>query len=622
MHTAAPVYSIADEQRVRAESAAWTRFTASNDSAEFCAAWLALLCARVERARAGLVLVAQEGEGPYTVAATWPDSERDLQYLGPSAQLALTERRGVVVGSDGAAPKPDSAAQVAYPVEVAGRLFGAVVLDLGAGVQADLQHALRQIHWASAWLIDHFRQQVLQQREAELSRVAALNELTATALQFRRLQPSALAVANELARRLACDRVSIGFDDGGQVVPLVISHTGTFDRRSDLVRSLGEAMDEALDLGVTVVFPPAEDDELGALAHAESARALRVEAMLSAPLVDEDATIGVITLERNAGPAFDAVEQRLVHSLGVTLGPVWSLQRANGRGWWRRARDAWRSALQATIGPHHPGIKLIGIVLVAAVLIVSFVQIEYRVSARTAIEGATQLASVAPFEGFIAAGLVRAGDTVKRGQPLARLDDRDLRLERARWWSEREQAARKYQVAMAAADRSAMGVLSAQVNQAEAQLALAEEKLGRATLVAPFDGVIVSGDLSQQIGAPVEQGKLLFEVAPLSDYRVVLQVDDRDMARIAPAQRGELVLSSLPQLNLPITVTAITPVATQQDGRNVFRVEARIDGGNSAQLRPGMEGVGKVGVGERSLLWIWTHGFTEWLRLAVWNWMP
>jgi len=622
MAASAPVYSIAEEHRARAESAAWSRFTAPNDSAEFCGAWLALLCTHVARARAALVLTGEEGAGAFTVAAAWPDGQRDLQYLGPTAQLALSERRGVVIGADGAAPSHDSPAQIAYPVEVEGQLFGAVVLDVGAGALADLQGALRQVHWASAWLVDHFRQRLLQRREIELARVATLNELMATALQFRELQPSALAVANELVRRLQCDRVSIGFDQAGQIVPLVLSHTATFDKRSDLVRTLGEAMDEVLDLGVAVAHPGADGDELGALAHAEAARALRVEAILSVPLVHEGTTIGVITLERHAATPFDAAEQRLVQALGVTLGPVWALQRASERSWWQRATDSSRSALQATLGPRHPGLKLIGVVLAAALLIVTLVHADHRVAARTVIEGATQLAAVAPFEGYLAAGLVRAGDTVKRGQPLAQLDDRDLKLERARWASEREQAARKYQVAMAGADRSAMAVLSAQVNQAEAQLALAEEKLARATLVAPFDGIVVSGDLSQLIGTPVEQGKLLFEIAPLSDYRVVLQVDDRDMAHLAKAQRGELVLSSLPDLNLPITVTAITPVATQRDGRNVFRVEAQIDSGDAARLRPGMEGVGKVVVGQRSLLWIWTHGFTEWLRLTVWNWVP
>ena len=29
-----------------------------------------------------------------------------------------------------------------------------------------------------------------------------------------------------------------------------------------------------------------------------------------------------------------------------------------------------------------------------------------------------------------------------------------------------------------------------------------------------------------------------------------------------------------------------------------------------------------LAIGERRLLWIWTHRFTDWLRLSFWNWMP
>ena len=618
---AAPVYSIADEQRTRAESAAWTHFIDAADRAEFFAAWLALLGTRIERARAALLLVGDTDGGVFGVAAAWPDPQRDLQYLAGVAQRALTERSGVVAAPGGGEPGPDGAAHVGYPIEVAGRLLGAVVLDMGAGAPGGLQHALRQIHWASAWLVDHFRQKLLSEREAELARVALLNEMMASALQHRYLQPSALAVANELAMRLQCDRVSIGFEEHAQVVPIALSHTASFDRRSDLVRTIADAMDEVLDLGVAVALPAPADDELGAIAHAEAARELKVQALLSVPLLDEAQTIGVITFERNTGPAFSESEQRMARALGVMLAPLWALQRKQERPWWQRARDALRAALQATLGPSHPGVKLIGGLVALMLLAVALIQADHRVAARTVIEGSTQLASVAPFDGFIAEGLVRAGDTVRAGQPMARLDDRDLKLERAKWSSEREQLQRKFQVAMAQADRGTMGVIEAQINQSEAQLALAQDKLARTTLIAPFDGVVVSGDLSQSIGTPVELGKLLFEVAPLAGYRVVLQVDDRDIAHLVLAQRGELVLSSLPDRALPFTVSAITPVATQVDGRNVFRVEALIDG-PVVGLRPGMEGVGKVVVGERSLFWIWTHSFFDWARLALWNWMP
>jgi hypothetical protein len=118
----------------------------------------------------------------------------------------------------------------------------------------------------------------------------------------------------------------------------------------------------------------------------------------------------------------------------------------------------------------------------------------------------------------------------------------------------------------------------------------------------------------------VEQGKVLFEVAPLDAYRVILNVDERDIADVARGQRGELALSGMPYERLPFTVRNITPVSTAQEGRNFFRVEAQLDGAD-VRLRPGMEGVGKVEAGERKLLWIWTHTFTEWVQLALWRWL-
>ena len=39
-------------------------------------------------------------------------------------------------------------------------------------------------------------------------------------------------------------------------------------------------------------------------------------------------------------------------------------------------------------------------------------------------------------------------------------------------------------------------------------------------------------------------------------------------------------------------------------------------------LRPGMDGVGKVDVGDRSYGWILFHGLVDWLRLKLWLWLP
>jgi GAF domain-containing protein/biotin carboxyl carrier protein len=623
MLQSAPIYAIADEPRARAESAAWSRFTAPADAGEMFAAWLALLATRVDRARAALLLTREGAGAAFTVAAVWPDTRRDLQYLSPVAQRALETREGVVCAPGGdEAPGPDGAAHVAYPIEVDGQLCAAVVIDIGPGPADALQGALRHVHWGAAWVIEHFRRLMLVDRTAELARVDLLNETQATAMQHAQLQPSALAVANELAQRLQCDRVSVGFESRGQMVPLVMSNTASFDRRSDLVRWIGEAMDEALDLGTVVAHPATADEPLAALAHAESARQLAVQALLSVPVRDQGRTIGVISFERSAGPPFDERSTQLAASLGVLLGPYWGLLHERERSLYERAREALVGGMREVAGPQHPGLKLVAGLAVLLIAVLAFWQTDYRVAARTVVEGSVQIAAVAPFDGFVAGALVRAGERVHKGQVMARLDDRDLKLERSRWTAERGQLRRKYEVAQAQGDRAAMGVLTAQVNQAQAQLSLAEDRLARATLVAPFDGVVVSGDLSQQIGSPVETGRVLFEVAPLQGFRVMMQVDDRDIADLAPGQHGELVLSGLPDRKLPISVKRITPVATQHDGRNVFAVEASIEGGRTASLRPGMEGVAKVAVGHSSLLWIWTHGFVDWLRIALWSWLP
>ncbi|HMA88401.1 MAG TPA: HlyD family efflux transporter periplasmic adaptor subunit [Burkholderiales bacterium] len=618
----APIYSLATDDHVRAEAAAWARFSNARDTSEFCNSWLAVLCSQIERVGGALLVLGPDPAGAFTAAAVWPDPQRDMQYLSLAAQSALRERRGIVVAQDGTpVPARDQPVFIGYPIEVSGTLHGAVVLDLAAGPEQGLQRALRMLHWASAWLVDHFRQRQLRTYEVRLERTGTAADLIATAVQDRRFTPSALAVANELAARMNCDRVSVGLERDGSIEVKAISHTASFDPKTNLVRLICEAMDEVLDLDTAVVYPPRADDEIGAIAHAELARELKDAAILSVPLMQDGHACGVMTLERSQGEPFDAEAVELCRTAGMLLGPILVLKEENERGEWRRLREALGAGARALFGPRHPGVKLVALVAAVIVVFLSLASGEYRVGAKTVIEGAVQRALVAPFDGYIAQSAVRAGDNVKKGQVLAALDQKDLKLERTRLASEREQLLRKHRQALAAQDRAAMAVIAAQVSQTEAQLALIEDRLARATLVAPFDGVVVSGDLSQLLGTPVEQGKVLFQVAPLDAYRVILEVDERDIASVRVGQPGELALSGMPAHPMHLIVKQLTPVSTAQDGRNYFRVEAKLDD-PSAHLRPGMEGVGKIETGRRRLIWIWTHSLVDWARLQVWKWLP
>jgi RND family efflux transporter MFP subunit len=298
------------------------------------------------------------------------------------------------------------------------------------------------------------------------------------------------------------------------------------------------------------------------------------------------------------------------------------IKRKDDRWLIQKAGDSLRRYAQKLTGPRHTILKLISFGLLATLIFFSVVNGDFRVTADARLEGVVQRALAAPLAGYIAEANVRAGDIVAAGDVLFTLDDRDLWLERLKWDSQKLQYRREYSEAVALHERAQASVLAAQVEQAEAQIALIEEQLQRVQVRAPFAGIVVSGDLSQSLGIPVERGDVMFELAPLDAYRVILQVDERDIGEIAVGQQGQLALTGLPGEKLPIVIERVTPVATAEEGQNFFRVEAALVQETSPLLRPGMEGVGKVEIDRRKLIWIWTYKIVFWIRMFFWSWWP
>jgi multidrug resistance efflux pump len=210
---------------------------------------------------------------------------------------------------------------------------------------------------------------------------------------------------------------------------------------------------------------------------------------------------------------------------------------------------------------------------------------------------------------------------VRQGDVLATLDDTELNLQRLRWISTRQQHQSELDRALATGTRADVNIDSAQIAEAAAEISLLDAQLARTRIVAPFDGLITNGDLSQSVGMPVQRAQVLFEIAPLDSYRVIVRVPDSEIARVAPGGTGSIVLSALPDHHFELHVVRVTAIAEQTDGSNTFRVEARLDD-VSPQLRPNMEGVAKLDAGRHLLIWVWTHHLIDAARLFLWSWWP
>ena len=614
MRPPGPRFDLADRSSSEVE-AAWRRFGAAASPEEFCQSWLELQCRILSGVSDALVVLQKPGVETFAPVAFWPEARRERPQLSQVIERSLREGRGLVEPRRGAY-------HMAYPVRVEDKVRGVIGLEIAWREEAELQAAMRALQWGAGWLEVLLRRAADPLQAARL-RLNSLLELLAVFLEHERFSDAATALVTELATRLGCDRVVLASLERGAVHIEAVSHAAQFDRQANLLVATLNAMSEALDQREPVVYPAERDGHaLVTLSHAQLANASGAGGIATFPLTHAGRQVGALSLERAHGLRFDRLSLELVEGLALLLGPLVEMRRAGTRSLPAHASHSAREFWSRLAGPGHAALKLAVGALAALGLVAALVNGTYRISADARIEGEIQRAITAPFQGYVRDSSVRAGDTVHRGQLLARLDDRDLQVERARLRAQREQYGQQYRDAMSRQERAQVRIASAQMAQADAQLALVEEQLARTELVAPFDGVLVSGDLTQSLGAPLERGQVMMELAPLDAYRVVLQVDEHDLAPVELGQKGELILTALAGQHYPFVVSKITPVASAKEGRNLFRVEATLEAKSVPQLRPGMEGVAKIEIGKRRLGFIWSRRLLDWLRLKTWSWLP
>lgn len=603
--------------RMDGDGASWASLKGTPDDAAYFHHWLEGQCGMIPCCVAGLLAV-RDAHGAFVPVSKWPEGG-EASALVEILEQVLEERCPLLTPLAGMAGRGHYA--LAYPVLTDGELLGAVAVAVAPEDEGGLRNAMAQLQWGGAWVELRCLQATSSAHEAEVHRMKDAVTLLADVLSEPGFTASAMAFVTRLSDRLGCERVSLGFEKRGRVQVEAVSHSAKFAHRMNLIRSMEKAMDEAMIQRREIHYPDDGEHGVIVMAHAEHATHFGGGRKLTLPIYTGGHYLGAVMLERSEAVDFSPEERAYCRSVVALSAPVLEQKRALDRPLALAITDAVAREVGKLLGPRHLGRKALVLLGAALLMFFSVTEGEYRLSSDVVLEGAIMRAVSAPFNGYVGASTLRAGDVVSKGDVLCRLDDRDLRLERLNCLNRRSQLNRKRQEAMAAYSRSEVNVLNAEIKQADAQLALTENNLARAEITAPFDGLLVSGDLTRSLGSTVQQGDLLFEITPLDAYRVILKVDESRIGDVVVGQTGRLVLSSLPGSPFGFRVTKITPISVAEEGRNYFRVEASLDT-VTPQLRPGMEGVGKISVDRRNLFSIWTRSLRETIRLWVWSWRP
>jgi len=327
----------------------------------------------------------------------------------------------------------------------------------------------------------------------------------------------------------------------------------------------------------------------------------------------------VLVLERSDSNPFKDAQADAIEQSVSDIAALLELSQLHEMPLRKKMFRFWQNSLAGLINfDRWSGKQCLSATAALALILSFFIPVTHRVSADATIEASDRQVLVAAQDGFILAAHARAGEFVAKGDLLATLDGQDLELSAKKWRSERAKNQQEYAQALAIHDRSELSRLRADLQRIDAEIALLEQQLHRSEVRAPFEGVLLDGDWTQSLGAPVKTGDVLFEIASAEQYRLILEIDEHDIGFIESEQRADLRMAALPTTIWEAKLADVIPVAIPEKGRSAFRVPAVIDGDASA-LRPGMEGVGKVSVGQRSMFWVYSHRLFDKLRLLAWK---
>jgi RND family efflux transporter MFP subunit len=195
-------------------------------------------------------------------------------------------------------------------------------------------------------------------------------------------------------------------------------------------------------------------------------------------------------------------------------------------------------------------------------------------------------------QGPITTVTVRAGQTVQKGQALVQVDPRELDLAVDQAQAALEDAKLKLLDNIlpdsivsgkpVTGERLRSAEIRAGLDRAKADLEKAKLQRERATITAPFDGVM--DEVKVSVGERLSQGQEIGRIVDLRNLRIEASVLEHDLPVIKIGGEATITAAALPDKPLRGRITAILPLvdSATRAGRAV------ISAVNNGALRPGM----------------------------------
>jgi biotin carboxyl carrier protein len=432
-----------------------------------------------------------------------------------------------------------------------------------------------------------------------LTRMAALTELVAHIESADNATAACQALVEQLKDFLSVDKVVIGLcrDRSIECKLTAVSGVSSFHPRGELAMAAQAVLQENIARGEVVCWPVADVNCSGGLiAHRQYADTADVPAIVSGPLRDAKGQLCGAWMV--AGEANDVHTENVTSFLQAVEWPVASALNLVARAQKGRLQLAIHEVTR--LSREKRGRTIIAAcALFALILCIPF---PYHPTCDCTVEPGNRRYVAAPFAGPLEKSLVEPGDIVEAGQLLARMDGREVRMKLSGTRADLHRATKQRAGHLAKHESGEAEVARYEVSRLQVRTELLEHREHNMDIVSPIAGVVVSGDLEDAEGMPLEVGQTLFEIAPFEDMVVEVGIAEDDFAYVRPGMPVTIRLDAFPLRRFKAEIKRIHPRAELRDDENVFVAEVRLESPGLG-LRPGMHGTARVKADPYPLVW-------------------
>jgi GAF domain-containing protein/multidrug resistance efflux pump len=227
-----------------------------------------------------------------------------------------------------------------------------------------------------------------------------------------------------------------------------------------------------------------------------------------------------------------------------------------------------------------------------------FVRLPHTVSAAVEIVPIA-VTYYAEAQGKLKEILVKEGEQVEAGQLLARIDSVELRIQRDEKNATRMKI-RAEMIRLLNDDKIADAkIKEKEMNSLSFEIARLDRQIEKTEVKSLFDGIVVSENLRELIGKPMNPGQEIIRIARLDQVMVEFKVAEEDVVFVKPTQEVKFKVFGHPHRTFGdgaklISVAGEGKPLSEAAPEKFFVARAEITNSADDALRPGMTGRGRI----------------------------